>query len=176
MGGCLLFIARVSRGDSSRPLANGFLEIVPIMQNVSFFSREEVEAMRPISGVGLISICDPSAPRPHVDRFADRLELRFDDIDDSLDTGSYRSFSYWDAACVALFLLRKKRNSLVVHCEYGVSRSAAVALFASEIFCADLIRAHDAGGCNRLVYRRLHKIMQIFPFLCMVARLRRSCD
>lgn len=103
-------------------------------------------------------------------RYVDCLFLYFDDIEPNTIPGKPQmpfAFSESDAKQITNFLKRHFNNDfedIIVHCQAGVSRSHAVALFAAKYFAKDedLYKKllHQEGkvfGGNHYVYDTLVK-------------------
>lgn len=70
---------------------------------------------------------------------------------------------YNDARKIFQFLMHaaslREEFELMVHCEAGISRSAAVALFAADRFGGSVVNTNrDTGGANRRLMRLLKKV------------------
>ncbi|WP_434715652.1 hypothetical protein [Paraburkholderia sp. A3RO-2L] len=132
------------------------------MQHIRFLPRAVAETYRPDPGSVLISIHDRSEP-PMTPRagWADVLVLRFHDTDGAMM--GMEVFSDDQARQVLDFVGRHQEcTELVVHCQMGQSRSAAVALYLSEKYGVPCFKEHRQVNWeswkvyNRLVYRTLH--------------------
>lgn len=131
------------------------------MRRVRFLSRRAAAALQPAPGAVLISIHDRSEP-PLAPRagWADVLVQRFHDTDGSLM--GLEVFSNEQARELLSFARTHQGCSeLVVHCQQGRSRSAAIALFFAEKYglpChqekTPVTRA-TWTAFNRMVYERL---------------------
>lgn len=107
-------------------------------KHCAHYSRDEIEELRSPPGAVLISIRDPGTERPFLraDEWAQVLELQFHDIaratqEDGTMWDSWRLQGYvvpdaTHAAEIARFVRQHWDRSIVVHCEMGLSRSAAV--------------------------------------------------
>lgn len=124
------------------------------MKNTNFFSKRTAENFRDAKCRDrrvLISITTPAVPdtmsrfcKPAVlfeDTWKDVLRLEFDDADPSLISQiliekRYRLFNEEDAIKVLKFLKMHQANTedAFVHCEAGISRSAAVSKFIAHIY------------------------------------------
>ncbi len=113
------------------------------LARVVFASQAQAESMRPPQRAALISITDPGGAqaqlRPGWERvlrcaFNDLDPLRFPDRQDEDDAGL--AMNRQQVLGVARFVLQAASSCrrLVVHCRYGVSRSAAVAKAVAEHF------------------------------------------
>jgi predicted protein tyrosine phosphatase len=98
------------------------------MKKVTFLSRKQAVALTPPPGSVIISVHDRSeSPAPLQDGWAARLTLEFHDTD-GLSLG-LTAFDSGMAAQVWAFAQEHEGSpDLFVHCEMGVSRSAAIAL------------------------------------------------
>lgn len=102
-------------------------------------------------------------------RYVDCLFLYFDDINPDAIPGKPHmpfAFSDSDAKQIITFFTRHYENKdfydLIIHCQAGVSRSHAVALFAAKYFAKDedlyqqlLNQEGKAYGGNTYVYEKL---------------------
>lgn len=107
----------------------------------------------------MISIIDPESPPPNLsNRFFRVLRLSFHDLLRPID--GYRLFDRNDADELVGFLnwLHGLPDplKLVCHCEAGVSRSAAVAVFAAALSGAAFPRYGAASLANRHVLNVLN--------------------
>lgn len=114
--------------------------------HIFFASRELAELHPGGPGQAVISITDPGAPPAKLnDAFCHVLRLSFYDAepaDEYLPAPVDGLFDYLMARKIDQFVRQLHADpadiSLMVHCEYGVSRSAAVALFAEAYAKAPL--------------------------------------
>lgn len=102
-------------------------------------------------------------------RYVDCLFLYFDDVNPSAIPGQPTmpfAFSDVDAQAIIHFLKRHYKahdfSDIIVHCQAGVSRSHAVALFAAKYFAKDdaeyrrlLGQENKVFGGNHYVYNKL---------------------
>jgi len=130
------------------------------MRSIRFISRKAAAALQPGPGAVLIAIHDRSEP-PLTPRhgWTDVLPQRFHDTDGSLM--GLEVFSDAQAREVLAFAARHPGAELVVHCQQGQSRSAAVALYLAEKYGAPCyqeqvpVTRQTWKFYNELVYRRL---------------------
>lgn len=148
---------------------------------IKSMSKHEASKHRPIKPTILISIQDgekqelPFKQRTnHItrNRYIDTLFLYFDDIDPSSIPGNPHipfAFGDSDARQIIAFLRRHfEKNDfeeLIVHCQAGVSRSHAVALFAAKYYAQDeglyqelLEQEGKVYGGNPYVYNKLKQL------------------
>ena len=103
------------------------------LQRVLFISQARAEAMRPPQDAALISITSPGEPAARLQPGWSRiLRVEFDDIDPLSFPDDYAGMQPISAElglCIARFVcdVGPSHRRIVVHCRYGVSRSAAVA-------------------------------------------------
>jgi len=105
-----------------------------MFKEVMFLSQFVAEKVIPQSNWAIISITEPGRiANLHCD-WRDILRLQFHDID--AVTPGLTLFSEDQAKEILTFLDRTKEKCtfLIVHCNAGISRSAAVAKFVSETF------------------------------------------
>lgn len=127
--------------------------------HVDFCSREEAQTHAGHYATALISITDPDSPAAALaDGYFSVLRTSFHDILESID--GYRLFDRSEAERLVLYLnwLHSLPDEirLLCHCEAGVSRSAAVAVFAAALSKAVFPRFLHATLSNRHVLRTLN--------------------
>ncbi len=133
------------------------------IDRVTFMSRAQARALRPMAGSAIISINSVSETIAELQPgWAARLTLVFDDSDDR--RSGLRCFTL-DMARQVLDFMREQQSAqkfLYVHCTMGSSRSAAVAIALSEVFNLACFKegvgrtnASRWPHYNRLVYRML---------------------
>lgn len=107
-----------------------------LINRIFFLPRDVAERIDPRDTWAIISISDPGGGADLKSGWKWRLNLNFDDIQKAYP--GYVTFSYEQAEEVVNFLAKiaasTEVGTLFVHCEAGISRSAAVALFAQENF------------------------------------------
>jgi predicted protein tyrosine phosphatase len=142
------------------------------IDHLSFLSRREAEAATPRDDIAVISITDPvtatSTPLALKDGWHSVLRLEFHDIDlDQLvqpflraQVREYCTLMTPDQAReIVTFVARIQSNGasgIMVHCEAGVSRSAAVAKWIADRHGLRLSDEATAAH-NRYVYRMLEE-------------------
>lgn len=95
-------------------------------------SQECAERISPNSNTALISIISPGSSRSFKQQWKNFLPLEFND---AIYSGNKNKiFTKKDAAKIKDFVkeLPKTIDTIIVHCEGGISRSAAVAKYLSE--------------------------------------------
>ena len=131
-----------------------------LTKTVIHCSREYALKHRPAKNTALISITTPGQEDvvfDHLNDYAGFYRICFQDtIDPTNDDGPTlqvidKLYSYL-CACEVLF------DHIVVHCEYGVSRSAAVALLA-EVFGFTCLSRLKATEANTLMIKRFESLM-----------------
>jgi predicted protein tyrosine phosphatase len=90
-------------------------------------SRLDAERVIPRPDEVCISITNPRQAPAVLDGWSDVLRLGFHDVEGP--AGHYREMSAEHAAQVLAFARKHRNRTILVHCEWGASRSAAVALF-----------------------------------------------
>jgi predicted protein tyrosine phosphatase len=109
--------------------------------------RLDTEDLPP--GAAIISITNPGQKPAQLEAFRHVLRLGF--LDD--DVAGPRAMSLEDALAVLRFVREHRAAALFVHCEYGQSRSPAVAQLLAAWLQRDVVA--DAQLANALVARRM---------------------
>lgn len=143
---------------------------MPIKQ-VHFASRQQAESLTGSPSTAVISITDPGTPKANLcAEFKDILRLSFYDAvpADEYQPAPKGLFDHIIARQVGSFVRKLCDDptdiSVMVHCEYGISRSAAVALFVEAYAGAPLTAREFAYDANQWVLDRLlsqHPDLQI---------------
>ncbi|MBT9519937.1 MAG: dual specificity protein phosphatase family protein [Dechloromonas sp.] len=136
------------------------------ISKVYFASRELAESLIGKPSMAVISITDPGSPPANLHaQFEHILRLAFFDAvpaDAFLPAPMPGLFDYRMARQIATFVqdLHNAPDavSVLVHCEYGVSRSAAVALFVEAWSGAPLISREFTGEANQWVVDQLSQL------------------
>lgn len=122
------------------------IDFLPRLAAEILLSEERDAASRVV-----ISISDPGEAHPLQFWAGQILRLAFTDHQ-SLADASERAFSVEQARQIVEFIRGHHAQSrpveLVVHCEGGVSRSAAVALYARSLTGAQMLRFDEADAAN----------------------------
>lgn len=148
------------------------------IREISFISRERAEALPGSSGSAIISITDPgTAAAALAPTFRKVLRQSFFDAipaDDYIPMPFPGLFDQTMAQAICNFVdeLHKDADPLhcIVHCEYGISRSAAVALFIEAYTGAPLNAREFANNANEWVASLLAE--QRPPLLIEIPQLR----
>jgi hypothetical protein len=106
------------------------------MKKVIFVSRGEAQELSPPPGSAIVSIISSAeGPAMLQEGWQSVLRIKFDDVDSPCQ--DLVAFSPLHGLDLFEYLRQLSANDningLVVHCTMGISRSAAVALFASEL-------------------------------------------
>ena len=155
------------------------------ISQVQYTSRKLAEQLRGSPYMAVISITDPTTPEARLDPlFRHVLRLAFFDAvpADEYQPSIPGLFDHRMAAQISAFIAELHAApfeiTLMVHCEYGVSRSAAVALFAEALTGAPLEAREFTYEANQWVIDRLQ---QRHPGLAvdipspLISRERRRC-
>jgi len=141
-----------------------------MLKSVEFMSLEKIQALQPSEAIAVISIYDSATIQylPNFDGFLDVLRLNMLDVceehmrqapgswAEEPSVGQHTEYCGIDgnyapslshASAIRAFIdnlhARADEVALVVHCSFGVSRSASVAGWVSERFG---IKLHDRAG------------------------------
>jgi predicted protein tyrosine phosphatase len=133
------------------------------ISQVHFASRELAESLAGNPYMAVISITDPGTPEAKLDPlFQHVLRLSFYDAvpaDEFLPAPMPGLFDHLMARRISDFVKELHSApfaiSVMVHCEYGVSRSAAVALFVEAYSGAPLTAREFTYEANQWVIHRL---------------------
>ena len=133
------------------------------IKHIFFASREHAESLRGSPGQAVISITDPGVPEAQLHKdFHHVLRLSFYDAepaDEYLPAPLPGLFDFLMARQIDHFVghlhAAPTDISVMVHCEYGVSRSAAVALFVEAYSKAPLEAREFTSDANRWVVASL---------------------
>ena len=136
------------------------------INQVHYASRELAESLAGNPYMAVISITDPGTPDARLDPlFHHVLRLSFYDAlpaDEYLPAPMPGLFDHTMAARIGAFVRELHAApfaiSVMVHCEYGVSRSAAVALFVEAFTGAPLAAREFAYEANPWVIDRLARL------------------
>ena len=136
------------------------------INKVQFTSRELAESLVGNPYMAVISITDPGTPEARLDpMFRHVLRLSFFDAlpaDEFLPAPMPGLFDREMARQISDFVAELEaapfEMSVMVHCEYGVSRSAAVALFVEAFSGAPLLAREFTYEANHWVLDRLQQI------------------
>ncbi|MDP3539830.1 MAG: hypothetical protein Q8S26_14140 [Azonexus sp.] len=130
--------------------------------HVAYASRELAESLAGNPYMAVISITDPTTPEAKLDpMFRHVLRLSFFDAvpADEYQPSQPGLFDHLMACQINNFVMELQAApfeiSMMVHCEYGVSRSAAVALFVSAYSGAPLAAREFTYEANHWVIDRL---------------------
>lgn len=132
------------------------------INKVQFTSRQQAEMLAGNPSTAVISITDPGTPEAKLcTDFKDVLRLSFYDAvpADEYQPAPKGLFDHHIARQVGSFVHKLSDDpediSVMVHCEYGISRSAAVALFVEAYAKAPLAAREFAYDANQWVVDRL---------------------
>ena len=135
------------------------------IKHVLFASRELAESLAGNPYMAVISITDPGSPAARLDPlFWHVLRLSFFDAvpaDEYLPAPMPGMFDHHMAAQISEFVhtlhVAPFEISTMVHCEFGVSRSAAVALFVAALTGAPLAAREFTHDANQWVIDQLQQ-------------------
>lgn len=141
------------------------------IKQVYFASRELAESLAGDRSMAVISITDPGTPEANLHAtFQHVLRLSFYDAvpaDEYLPAPMPGLFDHLMARRIADFVLELHESpfgfSVLVHCEYGVSRSAAVALYVEAYSGAPLKAREFTCEANQWVIDLLSRLNPDLP-------------
>ncbi len=120
---------------------------------VRVLNRAGAERRTPLPGEVCISVFNPRQSPSQLEGWADVLRLGFHDTDRR--GGGFTVMSLADADRVLAFCQQHRDAPLTVHCEFGASRSVAIALFVALWLQRPLLLLHDVLAPNSWVLRQL---------------------
>lgn len=161
------------------------------IKSVCFVSRAAIERhIAPRQDASIVSITDPDEPLACIaDGFHGLLRLQFHDLEEEsinvpvgllpdlrpggrrIDFGRAVLPDASDAIKIITFIRDLSAMAglfhLIVHCEAGISRSAAVASFVADRFCVPIEQANpDTSAANARLLRLLNKAAEGREFDC----------
>lgn len=135
-----------------------------MIRSVDFISRLKAESLSARNDLAVISITEPEADPAVLSCDEDRiLRLVFHDVDPGGETETrWTLFDPAHAEQVLHFVRRvhadPREFDLVIHCRAGISRSAALALFAAADTGCEFPRKPFAGLANKHVLTTLENM------------------
>lgn len=134
-------------------------------------NRVGVERRIPQPGEVCISIANPRQSPAQLTGWAQVLRLGFHDTD--RPGGGFTAMSLQDANRVLAFCHQHRDAPITVHCEFGASRSVAVALFVALWLERPLSLIHDVLAPNPWVLRQMARAALYRSFRHLDIRLLR---
>lgn len=135
-----------------------------MIELVDFVSLNRLEAMQGDPAWAVVSITDSDKSDARIPSgFGPAIRLKFDDLDvDALTQGSQGvPFTQDDARRLLVFLNEISDSpdqvGVLVHCEAGRSRSAAIAILISGLFGGKFLHERRVDGWNDLVLSILER-------------------
>ena len=132
---------------------------------VDFWMRAQAEDYTFLPKDAVISLTDPGQVPAVIHGCSEVLRLEFLDIEDPVDHPNFKPNSLFQkrhAECILYFVKRLHADDLdrrmVVHCEGGASRSAAVALFVEKLTGCYFPMKESACYANSLVISLLSAV------------------
>lgn len=126
----------------------------------TFISKRQAEMMpKTDDGIkrALISLVSPGQPEANLQpgAWTDVLRMKFHDF--HWDDGVHKVITKAQAIEILQFLTKNQHDAeeVIVHCEMGVSRSAAVSMFIADIYNLAFDRTYNRH--NRYVYTMLKR-------------------
>ena len=134
-----------------------------LIQGIYFFSYEQFRSIRPNSRDVVVSVSDRFYEADVTDGYLDVLRLKFSDVVSHEEVcGAHEGvvpFSTRHALAIAELLNRVITTGgvryLLIHCYAGISRSAAIAWWASRYYKLPLLTNFPPHGLNKLVLATL---------------------
>lgn len=126
-------------------------------KTVTFVPRKIAESMIPEDGTQLISVIHSDQEIPeHHNKWNSITTLVFDDIESK--SGDLVRFSEEQAKKV-VSIAEDNAPHIVVHCEAGMSRSAAIAKWIADNYSYDLVLHPDGIGTYKFYNRYVYDIL-----------------
>lgn len=136
---------------------------------VDFWMRAQVEDHTFLPGDAVISLTDPGQAPAVIGGCVEVLRLEFLDLEGAVDHPNFRPtslFQTMQAERICDFVKRLHADPLqrrmVVHCEGGASRSAAVALFVEKLTACDFPTKAFACYANKRVVSMLSTVGNVY--------------
>ena len=129
------------------------------LKELLIFSQRVAERMEPEEFSGMISIRGPNMQVALQDGWEPLLILEFNDI--VRPFSNFVAFNERHAHAIISWLDSNlsSLDTLMIHCEQGVSRSKAVGMFVQEYYASHLPKLKNADRYNTLVYSTLKRCM-----------------
>ena len=128
------------------------------MSTVTFLSQNLAESL--VGPVNMISVVGHGDPEPDFRAEHNLLAMQFDDVEGFIGSGGFKVFSHIEARRIIEFVTSLDGAPLVVHCQAGMSRSAAIAKFCADFMGYKLDLRKPCIGTldfyNRHVYGTLN--------------------
>jgi predicted protein tyrosine phosphatase len=125
------------------------------LQNIAALAKQDIINISPINNSILIRITDPQQPLlelKYPEKYNDILILKFLDTNNKNEDGA---FLLKDAMTILNFIDKNKNaENIFVHCDFGQSRSPAIAQSLAKRYDFDdtnIIYSHDEVIPNKLV-------------------------
>lgn len=128
-----------------------------MIESIDFWPRLQAQDYHFTDNDLVISITDPKQDLPNIRHPAKILRLAFYDIEDNITEPRFANFRFNETHAtdiinyLELHHKEDKKYNLIVHCEAGVSRSAAVALFAHNYTKAHFSNLSKTSHANSYI-------------------------
>ena len=130
-----------------------------ILSRLAIEELKEEDVLKETSKYIVISISQPDQEKPNIEHLhCPKLFLNFDDLEHIPKNYSARSFKLFDdnmAIQILEFINKNFSPYIIVHCQAGVCRSAAVAAALSKIMLNRDDEIFKTRVPNMLVYRKI---------------------
>lgn len=137
-----------------------------MIKTIDFWSRVKAEHYKFNSNDIVISITDPGQILAKINNMNELLRVQFFDITDEnkLSKFGYGIFKTEHAEKILNFINKKHTENvdynLIVHCEAGISRSAAIALFSSVVTEAEFKTKAKTAHANVFIVSVLSQLTE----------------